>query len=243
MTIDAARLLPLVLIAFYLKDCLLLLDSGEAVLMTGVFGRRRLGFGWRHYTLRGREPYLCNPLLPFEPVMRWRWLLAPPGNATVVPPQQIEGLGGLGAAVTAIGAVFLLGLPAALLTHHSITSLLGLLGTGYAWVVFALAVVFFRRQRLGLPTHDFWQLAAEVLLCPPYAVNIVRRLTLRHVVHSDLLALAPELLGAEPTAQAYRECAARVASQLEAEEEGSPRAVRLLEAQRALMARSGAFNV
>ena len=86
MRVDAQLLVGPALVALYLKDCFLLLGRDEAVLVRGWRGRWRAGFGLLDWRLRRREPYLCHPFKPWEPVLRLRWdAAAEPGPAPALP--------------------------------------------------------------------------------------------------------------------------------------------------------------
>jgi hypothetical protein len=239
MPVSAEQLLVGALFGFYLKDCLLLLDADEALLERRGRGAWCVRFGPADYTLGGRQPVLCPPLAPHRPVHRLRWSMTKAG-----PPQADAGWNGdeppallgwrLRLGVGLVAACVLGLVPAVLLGGFGTMALLAGVGLAYASVVALLAAVFVERAALSLDTRAFWSLAGEVLLCAPYAINVLRRVSLRASPRADLVDTAQRLLDDAGRETLRRECAARIQRQWESEPEGSARAAALRAAQRAL---------
>jgi hypothetical protein len=238
VSLDAEKLLVPVIAAFYLKDCLLLLRSDEAVLVRSGLGRWRAGFGLPYYKLRGREPYLCNPLLPHEPVFRMRWAMTPADSGSAWNAAVPTALRALQPAVILMALLLLVGIPTALLGHLGKSVLVLLIGALYAVILISMAWVVRRRKELGLNSKACVVLASEVLLCPPYAVNLVRKLSLRARPAGDFVLTAQRLLSPAKDASVQRACAERVALQLELVDEQSPMAASLRAAHQRFTARA-----
>ncbi|MFL6700271.1 MAG: hypothetical protein ACJ8GJ_24135 [Vitreoscilla sp.] len=222
MHVDAQLLVGPALVALYLKDCLLLLQRDEAVLVRGWRGRWRAGFGLLDWRLRRREPYLCHPFKPWEPVLRLRWDAAagplPSPAAPAVPPPLR-----LGPWVVLVWLLLFVGLPTAFYAQLGLTVIFTVLGALYLSIVLSLLLVWRQRATLGLTGSAFGVLAFEVLACAPYAANLVRRLSLQRPVDEDLLAAAARLLDAPALAAVHAQCLARIDDELDWAAEDSPR--------------------
>ena len=223
MRIDAQFLVGPALVGLYLKDCFLLLGRDEAVLVRGWRGRWRAGFGLLDWRLRRREPYLCHPFKPWEPVLRLRWDAAAAPRPVPAAPASVPPAPRLGPWVALIWLLLFVALPAAFYGQLGLHAILAVLGTLYAAIVVSLALVWRRHAALGLSGSAFGVLAFEVLACAPYAANLVRRLSLHRAVDEDLLAAAQRLLAAPALASVHAQCLARIDDELDWAAEDSPR--------------------
>jgi len=221
--IDAQLLVGPALVALYLKDCFLLLGRDEAVLVRGWRGRWRAGFGLLDWRLRRREPYLCHPFKPWEPVLRLRWDAAAVPRPVPAAPPSVPPAPRLGPWVALIWLLLFVALPAAFYGQLGLHAILAVLGTLYGAIVLSLGLVWRRRAVLGLGASEFGVLAFEVLACAPYAANLVRRLSLHRAVDEDLLAAAERLLDAPALAAVHAQCLARIDDELDWAAEDSPR--------------------
>ena len=223
MQVDAQLLVVPAIAALYLKDCFLLLERDQGVLVRGWTGRWRAGFGLHGWRLRQREPYVCHPLKPWEPVLRLRWdAAAAPKTASVLAdaPPELH----LGPWVTSIWLLLFVAFPVAFYTHMSLDILLAVLAELYAFILVTLVLVWRRRAALGLSGSQFGVLAFEVLACAPYAANLVRRLSLHRQVDEDLLSASTRLLDAPARATVDAQCLVRIDDDLDWIAEDSARA-------------------
>jgi hypothetical protein len=180
--------LPVGAIGFYLYDSMQPLWQNEVLY-------ERAGKHWRIVAdspVRrwGRRLVLPNPLLPHRPQFRVAWSLEDKRAA------DTADLSGLFAALRPIGAIcqvllwlLLLLLPVCWILGAGIV-LLAQFALYYLLVIAALVLVFRRREALGLRNRAFWSLAFDVLACAPFAVNLVRKLSLRRGLDGDPLAFA-----------------------------------------------------
>jgi len=162
-------LLPLGAAAFYLYDCCLLLFADEVIShWNGAAWTRALP---TDIVIARRRLWVLNPLRPDRPAHRG------PGDATAPsPPGELRAL-----QVTAWLLLVLLAvaLPVVSIGLGAGPALLGVFGLFYATVLLLLTLTWLRRAALGLTTRAYLALAADCLLCPPFAINAVRRITLR----------------------------------------------------------------
>jgi hypothetical protein len=206
--------LALLIAALYLKDCLLLLQPHEAVLVRGRAWRA--GFGLRQWTLAGREPYWANPLLPHQAVFRLQWnmlspalahstgvvgvtanaaalgpaakaspALATTANAEVDEPQRLTVLRRLGPLVWLSWLLLFAGIPLTVLGRWGVWATVTALVLLYLNIVASLLWVWIKRVSLGLNPRAFALLAFECLACAPYAANLVRRLSWRETADGE----------------------------------------------------------
>lgn len=244
MQVDAQLLIGPAVVALYLKDCLLMLRANEGVLVRGWRGRWRASFGRLDWRLRQREPWLCNPFKPWEPVLRLRWDAAAHAGAAPAPaapasaPRALQ----LGPWVVVMWLLLFVALPAAYYGHLGLKAMLLVLAELYAFIVVTLVLVWRRRGALGLGNAQFGVLAFEVLACAPYAPNLVRRLSLLRPVDEDLVSAGRRLLEPAALARMNAACLARIDDELDWTDEGSARALALRVARPAFTAPPEATN-
>ena len=207
---DAGVLLALGLAAFYLQDSAQLLYADEMV----VTGTRR---GWRcglgDLELRGRFLHVPNPLLPARAMFRASWLDA--DRSTVEPLAEIQAflaeLAPLGRACVVLWLLLLVVLPAAILAYRVPSVLLAILGGVYAVIALMILLLARKRRRLGLSAREVAALGVGALLCPPHAINLVRRVCLGRGLRGDPLAFAALALSAADATQLRSGIEARIA--------------------------------
>ncbi len=219
MRLGPEGLLVLLIVALFLKDCVLMLHTDEAVLVRAMGGRWRPGFGARSWRLSGREPYLANPVLPHEPVVRLRWHLEPTGvggaaTRSVSVPREIVGMAPW---VWLTWLILFLLLPATLLSSVPHVTVLTAVALLYLSIVLSLLVVWRGRQAMQLQPRAFSLLAFECLVCPPYAANMVRKLTTQLALNEEFAQAADRLLKPPALETAFHEIRARIDEQIENE--------------------------
>lgn len=199
-------------VIFYLYDSSVLLYSNEAVFTCDASQRwaastRRTGF-----MFAGRSLRVLNPFTPHRPSFRLSWnfdRLESDGNdpSWCARAQEFKIL----APTTLIAGIALffllpLGMFSALGRYAVIPALILLYGS----TVLAL----FRLRRLGLlAALDRWRFlgfAFECLACPPFAVNIVRRITLAERISEPVPLAGVRLLDADGWARLRDECLLRL---------------------------------
>jgi hypothetical protein len=212
-------LLTLLLVALYIKDCVILLSSEEAVLTTWRGKRWSAGFGARTWKIAGKEPFIANPFLPNQVVFRLRWRMSPSngkkGLATRVPVQVPPELIGLGYLAWLTWFDLFVVLPTCLLGRLGPSATISVIGLLYAGIVASLALAWIWRRRLGVESRAFALLAFECIVCPPYAANIVRKIAALRRVDEDFELAARRLLDARHFSNVRLQCLARLDEQIE----------------------------
>jgi hypothetical protein len=170
--------LPLGAIAFHLYDATQALWHNEVLFeRAGAQWRIRADSPVRRW---GRRLVLPNLLRPQRPFFRVAWSIAdtrPPVDVNLEP--FLAALRPLGVICQLLLLMLLALWPLCWILGAGIT-VLALFAAYYLLVALALVLVYRRRVALLLTKGAFWGLAFDVLACAPFAVNIVRKLSIRH---------------------------------------------------------------
>jgi hypothetical protein len=219
VTLSTEALLALLIVVLYLKDSVFLLNVNEALLISRKGVRWSASFGARTWKIAGKEPFIANPLLPDQAVFRLRWNMdSTSGRAGSVAGVPVE----IPAELVSIGhlvwftwiALFAL-LPASLIGRLGPSATITAIVLVYVSIVASLVRLWLWRRPLGIKPRDFSVLAFECVACPPYAANLVRRLTAMRGVDENFEAAAHRLLGAAQLSEVRTKCLARIDEQLE----------------------------
>lgn len=219
-------LLLIGMVALYLYDSTLLLNSNEGILSSTLNGRWSAHFGSERFPLRGKEPFLPNPFLPYRPMFRLRWCLegrtdetASPWRAPDIRPYWI-----LCPLIWGMALALFVIIPVGLFSRFgALAQALGLFFFYFNAVV-ALSYVALKRELFGLSRRRVVAIAFESLTCPPFAINMVRHISLSQQVSEDLLVTGRRLLKAGVLETVLSAAVARVRSAIDWEAEGSERA-------------------
>lgn len=206
----------LAICAFYVYDACVPLaaDAGQL---------RRGRSGWRGLlAMQGFEvrwAYLAWPalLLPHQPVYTLRWDPAHvhlSGNAQAVRHLQAHAASFTGFALPlyGLGAALFALLPTVLFIRPSETAQLGALALIYGFALWIALLARRHGQRGHTPRRTARSVAVQAILCPPFALNAVRKLSAAHSPPCDWLQAAHTLL--EPGE--WRDLAQRAQSVIEA---------------------------
>ncbi len=223
-------LLMALVTGLYLYDSALLLFSNEAVLSPTRWRSRWVsGFGSIGVTLRGKGLLLPNPLLPTRPMFRLAWKLEgstphPPGDWA----ESRKQLRTYSPFVWSLAAVMFVLLPVSLTGQFGDGLLLLAFALIYFNVLCTLLLLWFDRKTWSFTGKGFAAMAFDLLLCPPFALNLVRRLSLRVPVREDFVVAARRLQSPSDWQATRAALAARLEEELLGEEENSTRHAALL---------------
>jgi len=212
--------------ALYVYDSALLLHSNEAVLVQCRKGRWIAGFGSARATLRGLELYLPNPLLPTRPMVRlsWQYEGSKPARGKVVPVVRREQFRVLVPLVWSHFACSFVVLPLALFAHWGDLFIALAFALIYANVLLLALVLWWRRRALGLSGRQLASVVFDIAVCPPFALNLIRRLSLRIPVGEDFVQAARRLQKPADWELTKAELRSRLSQELQGEEPDAPRA-------------------
>jgi hypothetical protein len=185
-------------VLLYLYDSTVLLYANEAILSCDRRSNWRVSTGWQGFLVAGRTICLLNPFTLYRPCVRLRWNLYAPDlpGADESWSREIPKLGaGTPWAVSAAIALFLL-LPIGLFTPLGTYAILPAVCVLYGSILVALVFIRAHSARPGLTGLRFAGLTFECLACPPFGVNLVRRVALMCPVRESLLPASARLLPA-----------------------------------------------
>lgn len=219
-------------LALYLQDAMMLLHFDEVAL---VQTRR----GWTSSTgadtqLVGRHLFLPNPFAPARAVFRVSWLEQNKGQ-NGQNPEHWPGLRHFIASLEALkpacqlmmGLLFLV-LPLLLWRYPHPLALLALMAMIYltsAWLVWQL---WRYRSVFGLDLRTVLGWGFEALVCPPLAINMMRKVSLHRGLHVDPLLAAIRLCSSTGEQQLREQIEQRLSCALSLNDEGDPQYPALL---------------
>lgn len=198
MTQLFAPMLVVGAIALYVFDSAMLLYGNEFVLVrrNGRWHLARPGA----LEFSSRRPYIPNPFTPHRPQFRLHWALSGDGHdgdgVHELPPQDdfLRAISMVGLGVIPLAVVLAMGPVLLVLGYTSSIYLLAWMAVAYLDVVCLLVLVYRSRIALGLATSAFGGLALESLLCAPFALNLVRKISERRGPRAHPLAFATQVL-------------------------------------------------
>jgi hypothetical protein len=191
-----AQLMALVAF-FYVYDAAQLLYANEGVISPA--GKEWLAASAKNgWTLRGRSLFLPNLLTPHRPIYRLLWNSSRIDAASEIDWQAEKRLyRPLIPVVYGMGVALFGLLPAALFYFRSDIVLLACAVLIYLQSLFAGIALFTGRQRLHISSRKAWALFVECLLCPPFAINLIRKLSSQRAPAETFVGAAFRLLDQE----------------------------------------------
>lgn len=196
------------IIGFYLYDSIMLLCYNEVV-FSESFGRWTFSSPDNNLRVRHKALFMPNPLTPFRPMFRVTWstndspLTEESTNELL---KVVDLTRSLGIVVMLLFAEIALVVPTVIFTRGTGLLFLGTLMAVYLTILLALGLVYANRAGLALSNKRFASLAFDSLACPPFAINMLRKITL------------PKAAGLNPVSYAHhhftKECFADFASKI-----------------------------
>jgi hypothetical protein len=199
-------------VIFYLYDSSVLLYSNEAILTCDNARRWSATTGWIGFVLAGRSLCLLNPFTPYRPAFRLSWdfnRLEAETDDRDWPKRAQEFKSIAPLTVTAGIALFLL-LPVGMFTELGRYAVIPAVIILYGSILLALWQVRRKRILAAVGRKHFWGFAFECLACPPFAVNMVRRITLADRIAEPLPLAGVRLLDADRWADLRDRCITRI---------------------------------
>lgn len=183
---------------FYLYDAALLLKSDEGLLRRGRRGWQAT-LASKGFELRQRWLLWPPIFLPHQPIYRLRWnatQITLPGDAQPAKLQEAHAASFKAFTIPLylLATLLFIALPVSLLVLHSELTQLICLGLIYLCTA-GISLLTLRHGRQGhSPRGLARSTALQILLCPPFALNVVRKLSQAHTTQTDLLAAAHTLM-------------------------------------------------
>ena len=224
MNIPAEMQLMALVILLYIYDSALLLYKNEAVLMPKGRNHWAVLWGGENAHWRGKKLFFPNLLVLHRPLFRVSWQFEKDSAASGEDWAKWRALYRTLTPMVYGAALALFGwLPFTLffsLTDSNVILTLALL---YLNIMAALVWLFRQRKVLGLSRGRLAALSFECLICPPLALNLVRKLSLEVTSNEDLLRAAHRLLDTAAWQTAKMKFLAQLDDELEGEDEASTR--------------------
>ncbi|MBS0388441.1 MAG: hypothetical protein JSR15_08150 [Proteobacteria bacterium] len=213
----------------YLLDSGLLLYGDELLFATGLSGWHNVAGGGQ--LLLGRRLLWPNPLLPAARLLRVCWSRASTDNVGGAPPapatsERVEAvafrraLQPLQFGVVVLLLLVAVALPALLYAYGPGLEVLLLLAAIYVLNLSMAAWLWHARSRLELGARACAMLTVDLLLCPPFAINLVRKISLQQQAAGDPLSFAQSRFGAARRRALAAVLRRRVHAELAADEPG-----------------------
>lgn len=187
-------LLVVGIVAFYVQDATLLLYHDELMF-------ERVGKAWRPSAggaqWSGRFLFVPNLLAPWRPLLRGSCTeaTAVTAHAQAIDP-MLKALRPLQLGVTLLGALLLVGVPVLLWRYPHPFALLALAVAIYANALLLAVPMWRGRDIFGIDGRTVAWLAFASICCPPHAINLVRKLSLRQPLPADAMSMANASLDA-----------------------------------------------
>jgi hypothetical protein len=224
MILEAEVALMLAAAGLYLYDSALLLYHDEGVVST--VGRRgwavRFGPGIQ---IRGRNLFIPSPLLPHRPIFRLVWKtqtgVAAADRGWTERRTLFEPLAPLVWGM--LVSIFVL-LPLGLFSRMGDAMVLAAFALLYLNILALLGWIALKRATFGVTGKRFAALAFEALICSPFALNLVRKISAQMPVDENLVDAARRLQKAEGWEASRKQILARIDEELDFEDEKSGRA-------------------
>lgn len=234
-------LLIIGILGFYLYDSAMMLYSNELIFASDKnHWRYRSADG--HWQMLSRNLYLPHPLRPGRALFRVCWHSTgaqanlandAPGESSnlpdLAPAELIQSLRPLQYMTTGLLASMLVGFPVVLIVFATGLELLVLMATSYIIIIAMLIYVYRKRTSLQLTTSSFLKLAFDALVCPPFALNTTRKITLNYPLTHDAIAFAKQHFDATTFSAMIDTICQRVDTAIAYEDEGSTKVKGLLE--------------
>lgn len=224
MSLSYEAQLVTLIAALYFFDCCVFLKPDEGVLIA-TRRKWRAVQGPEEFRLAGRAPYVLSLFTPHYPTFRLRW------SFEGVQSEQTSSNWTEIAADSRRIAPFVLvaGLSLFVFLPLGLLSRLGLPLAGFA--VFSLylsigaALATVRRTKLAseMTRWQFAQFSFECMACPPFGVNLIRRLCLGIPINEAFTDAAYRLVSDEDWLKARARCIAAIADDLGGDDESSDR--------------------
>lgn len=203
-------LLCLALAGLYLQDRLILVFANELLLV-----RERQAWTVRFPSdalrIGSRLLMLPNPLAPWRQTTLAAWY----ADEAAAEPKRVSAAAqripvSLCAGATLVLALLLVGVPVSFFGFGGGESFLYVAAASYA-IAFAMAgALIADRERLLLTRRQAAALAAEMLLCIPYAANLVQRICLRRTPALDFMREGAALMSRERFVETLRRIDAQI---------------------------------
>ena len=192
-------LLILVIIVFYLLDSVILLYGNE-ILLTESNGKWNLLFPNKNFFILNKLLYVPNPLIPCNPLFRIYWSNVNVEIQTLNEESlndYIRVLAPLKLMTVVLYSCLIFGLPIALTGFGTGMEFFILLLVIYINIFTIIVYLGFNRDKFDISLKKYIFIIFESFVCAPYAINLVRKLSLSHFPSGSVFISLKNILDPE----------------------------------------------
>ncbi len=229
MSLSFEALLMLGIVAFYIYDSVKLLYSDDLLLLRS-HKTWSFAFPGAQWNLRNKLLYIPNPFKPAN-------LIFQTSIARNEHTASIEEVEILYRYICALEPIRYLVLILFGLMCVCLPMVVFRFGTGtwffvtviliYITILSALVYVYFKRYELNISNKEFIALTFDVVACPPFSMNLLRKISLRYKIQFDPVAFASESFDKDRFNSLLISIKTRLEEKLELLDEGSEKSIEL----------------
>lgn len=210
-------------VGLYLYDSALLLYCNEAMLIPKGKCNWSVVFGSENLRVVGKQLYIPNPFQMHRPLFRasWQYYGSPKYQEPWDPPRK--SFMPLAPLVWNMAIALFLFLPLGLFTRLGDSILRAALVLLFSSILIALVWVWIHRAEFRIGTKRFAGLAFESLVCPPFALNLVRHVAMTVPVSEDLVSVARRLQNPDDWGRTREQLIRQLSDEMEHEDTESAR--------------------
>ncbi len=230
MNLSFEALLILGVLGFYLYDSAILVFSNELIFVES-YGRWSVSLPSSRWRMMGKLLFFPNPLTADNLIFRTTWSTADnPSNPELEDMSKLLApVSYLRILVMVLMVLLAIVFPFVIFRLGAGVDFLKVLFLIYFTIINMLCYIYIKRVNLGLDKKTFATLAFDALACPPFAINLLRKISLRHMLCKNPVEFAAKKLEPEAFKRFIEELNKRLSEELECEdEENSPRSLELV---------------
>jgi hypothetical protein len=239
MSLSSEVWLLLGVVGFYLYDSLRLANIHEVYLLKGVLGWQ-LKLPSNFFKFRGQCIFLPNPLTPWNPIFSSNFFDEIGSQDFIDLPSQLSNsLLVIRLLVVTLFIEMLVFLPISIYFFGMGMTTLGIVLSIYITVVILVITLFRKKIEFKLTPKKYLSLAFDCIACPPFALNVVRKLSLATPINLNLFEFVQKMLTPNRREEFFIQLHKRAEDMILASDEGSIEYQRLQELKKRL---SGLLN-
>lgn len=239
MILDYEVMLALGIIGFYLYDSSMLIYVNELV-FSEHNGTWSFSYPKPNFQFLKKFLYIPNPLTPYRPIFRVFWSVNEINHSlqSKVDLQSfITALRPLRYMTYCLCFLLFFGLPIIvfILNTNSDLSLIFLFCGIYINILVMLSQIYRQKETLGLSRKVFVKLSIDSLACPPFALNLLRKISLNYSLGTPPVFFARHFFPNETFEQLINVLSHKIDDELKMEDKESDRHIALEEYKNKIM--------
>ena len=237
MSLSFEALLIVGIFFFYIYDSVILVSSNQLFFIKSL-GRWSVSFPSDRWRIMGKMLHIPNPATPYN-LLFIASLDEPSGTSRIKSKEMTSLMANVNYIQIFVMLLMLLMLivfPLVTYNHGLGSTALIILMLIYLTIIVMICYLYIKKEFYGLSNTNFTALAFESIACPPFALNILRKLSLKCPFQQDPIKFAVKNLDVASFKTFKEQLAESLAEQLEWEvEECSPRSLYLGKYRKKLM--------